>query len=102
MLPIDLIIGSIGSEVLVVLKNGETIIGHLQKVDSWMNLQLTSCVWTSQSGMTFKEFEHCNIRGIMIQNIQVEEERFDKLKEETELIREKARQEKALAAANDE
>ena len=49
--------------MLVELKNGETINGHLLKCDNYMNLTLKEVVQTSPDGDKFFRLPECYVRG---------------------------------------
>lgn len=49
--------------MLVELKNGETLNGHLVNCDTWMNLILKEVVQTSGDGETFTRLAEVYIRG---------------------------------------
>jgi U6 snRNA-associated Sm-like protein LSm4 len=49
--------------MLVELKNGETLNGHLIACDTWMNLTLKEVVQTSPEGDRFTKLAECYVRG---------------------------------------
>ena len=49
--------------MLVELKNGETLNGHLVNCDTWMNLTLKEVVQTSPEGDKFWRLPECYVRG---------------------------------------
>lgn len=49
--------------MLVELKNGETLNGHLISCDTWMNLTLKEVVQTSPDGDKFFRLPEVYIRG---------------------------------------
>lgn len=49
--------------MLVELKNGETLNGHLVNCDTWMNLTLKEVVQTSPEGDVFHRLPEVYIRG---------------------------------------
>ncbi|KAF5594536.1 Sm-like ribonucleoprotein [Fusarium pseudocircinatum] len=53
MLPLGLLNAAQGHPMLVELKNGETLNGHLVSCDTWMNLTLKEVVQTSPEGDRF-------------------------------------------------
>lgn len=59
--------------MLVELKNGETLNGHLVNCDTWMNLTLKEVVQTSPEGDKFFRLPEVYVRGnnvsIQSQNI---------------------------------
>lgn len=63
MLPLTLLTAAQGHPMLVELKNGETLNGHLQACDTWMNLTLREVVQTSPDGERFVKLKECYVRG---------------------------------------
>ena len=49
--------------MLVELKNGETLNGHLVNCDTWMNLTLKEVVQTSPEGDKFYRLAEVYVRG---------------------------------------
>lgn len=49
--------------MLVELKNGETLNGHLVNCDTWMNLTLKEVVQTSPDGDRFWRLPEAYVRG---------------------------------------
>lgn len=49
--------------MLVELKNGETLTGHLVSCDTWMNLTLKEVVQTSPEGDKFHRLPEVYVRG---------------------------------------
>jgi len=49
--------------MLVELKNGETLNGHLTSCDTWMNLTLKEVVQTSPEGDRFFRLPEVYVRG---------------------------------------
>lgn len=49
--------------MLVELKNGETLNGHLVACDTYMNLTLKEVVQTSPEGDRFFRLPECYVRG---------------------------------------
>lgn len=49
--------------MLVELKNGETLNGHLVSCDTWMNLTLKEVVQTSPEGDKFFRLAEVYVRG---------------------------------------
>lgn len=49
--------------MLVELKSGETLNGHLTACDTWMNLTLKEVVQTSSEGDQFVRLKECYVRG---------------------------------------
>lgn len=55
--------------MLVELKNGETLNGHLVNCDNWMNLTLKEVVQTSPDGDRFWRLPEVYIRGNNVRNM---------------------------------
>jgi U6 snRNA-associated Sm-like protein LSm4 len=49
--------------MLVELKNGETLNGHLVNCDTYMNLTLKGVIQTSSDGDRFFQLPECYVRG---------------------------------------
>ena len=49
--------------MLVELKNGETLNGHLVSCDTYMNLTLKEVIQTSPEGDKFFRLPECYVRG---------------------------------------
>ena len=62
-LPLGLLNAAQGSPMLVELKNGETLNGHLTNCDTWMNLTLKEVVQTSPEGDKFFHLAEVYVRG---------------------------------------
>jgi U6 snRNA-associated Sm-like protein LSm4 len=63
MLPLGLLTAAQGQPILVELKNGETLNGHLVNCDTWMNLTLKEVVQTSPEGDRFFRLAEAYVRG---------------------------------------
>ncbi|CAF9929485.1 MAG: RNA processing protein [Alectoria fallacina] len=63
MLPLGLLNAAQGHPMLVELKNGETLNGHLISCDTWMNLTLKEVVQTSPEGDKFFRLPEVYVRG---------------------------------------
>ncbi|KIW74298.1 hypothetical protein Z517_12238 [Fonsecaea pedrosoi CBS 271.37] len=74
MLPLGLLTAAQGHPMLVELKNGETLNGHLVNCDTWMNLTLKEVVQTSPEGDRFWRLPECYVRGNNIKYLRVPEE----------------------------
>lgn len=57
--------------MLVELKNGETLNGHLINCDTWMNLTLKEVVQTSPEGDKFFRLPEVYVRGNNVRRFQV-------------------------------
>lgn len=68
--------------MLVELKNGETLNGHLIACDTWMNLTLKEVVQTSPGGDRFWRLPEVYIRGNNIKYLRVPEEIIEVAKEQ--------------------
>ncbi|KIX05343.1 uncharacterized protein Z518_06215 [Rhinocladiella mackenziei CBS 650.93] len=72
--------------MLVELKNGETLNGHLVNCDTWMNLTLKEVVQTSPEGDRFFRLAEVYVRGNnespKIKYLRVPEEIIDLAKEQ--------------------
>lgn len=55
--------------MLVELKNGETLNGHLVNCDNWMNLLLKEVVQTSPEGDRFFKLPEVYIRGNNVRSV---------------------------------
>ena len=62
-LPLGLLNAAQGHPMLVELKNGETLNGHLINCDTWMNLTLKEVVQTSPEGDKFFTLPEVYVRG---------------------------------------
>jgi U6 snRNA-associated Sm-like protein LSm4 len=62
-LPLGLLTAAQGAPMLVELKNGETLNGHLVNCDTWMNLTLKEVVQTSPEGDRFVKLAEVYVRG---------------------------------------
>ncbi|OQO02217.1 hypothetical protein B0A48_11771 [Cryoendolithus antarcticus] len=82
MLPLSLLTASQGHPMLVELKNGETLNGHLLKCDTYMNLTLKEVVQTSAEGERFWRLPECYVRGNNIKYLRVPDEIVDIVKEQ--------------------
>ncbi|KAJ5993900.1 Ribonucleoprotein LSM domain eukaryotic/archaea-type [Penicillium sp. IBT 35674x] len=82
MLPLGLLTAAQGRPMLVELKNGETLNGHLVTCDNWMNLILREVVQTSPEGDRFFRLPEVYVRGNNIKYLRVPEEIVDIVKEQ--------------------
>jgi small nuclear ribonucleoprotein (snRNP)-like protein len=62
-LPLGLLTAAQGQPMLVELKDGETLNGHLVSCDTWMNLVLREVVQTSPDGENFFRLPEVYVRG---------------------------------------
>jgi len=68
--------------MLVELKDGDTLNGHLLSCDTWMNLVLKEVVQTSAEGDKFFRLEEAYVRGNNIKYIRVSDDIVEALKEQ--------------------
>jgi len=68
--------------MLVELKNGETLNGHLIACDTWMNLTLKEVVQTSPEGDRFWRIAEVYVRGNNIKYLRVPEEIIEMVKDQ--------------------
>lgn len=73
-----------GQPMLVELKSGETINGHLVNCDSWMNLLLKEVVLTSSDGESFTQIPEYYVRGNLIKYLRIPDELIDKINEQNQ------------------
>ncbi|EFY87203.1 small nuclear ribonucleoprotein [Metarhizium acridum CQMa 102] len=78
MLPLSLLNAAQGHPMLVELKNGETLNGHLVQCDTWMNLTLREVVQTSPVRLTVQSARDGQQREA---NIAQRGDKFVRLKE---------------------
>ncbi|KAK0507438.1 hypothetical protein JMJ35_009961 [Cladonia borealis] len=82
MLPLGLLNAAQGHPMLVELKNGETLNGHLSNWDTWMNLTLKEVVQTSPEGDKFFRLPEVYVRGNNIKYLRVPDEIIDLVKDQ--------------------
>ncbi|KAL4793258.1 hypothetical protein BDV19DRAFT_366907 [Aspergillus venezuelensis] len=82
MLPLGLLTAAQGHPMLVELKNGETLNGHLANCDNWMNLILREVVQTSPEGDRFFKLPEVYVRGNNIKYLRIPEEIIEIVKEQ--------------------
>ncbi|KAL9122775.1 MAG: hypothetical protein Q9187_000673 [Circinaria calcarea] len=82
MLPLGLLNAAQGHPMLVELKNGETLNGHLINCDTWMNLTLKEVVQTSPDGDKFFRLPEVYVRGNNIKYLRVPDEIIDLVKDQ--------------------
>ncbi|KAI9745818.1 MAG: RNA processing protein [Claussenomyces sp. TS43310] len=68
--------------MLVELKNGETLNGHLVTCDTWMNLTLKEVVQTSPDGDKFFRLPEVYVKGNNIKYLRVPDEIIDLVKDQ--------------------
>ncbi|KAF5095623.1 hypothetical protein D0Z00_003069 [Geotrichum galactomycetum] len=84
MLPLSLLNAAIGQPMLVELKSGETLNGHLVSCDTWMNLVLKEVIVTSPDGASFTKVPEYYVRGSLIKYLRVPDELIDQIKEQNQ------------------
>ncbi|KAG6004984.1 RNA processing protein [Claviceps lovelessii] len=67
--------------MLVELKNGETLNGHLVQCDTWMNLTLREVVQTSPGGDKFVRLKEAYVKGNNIKYLRVDNDIIDQVSE---------------------
>ncbi|KAH8838904.1 hypothetical protein MCOR27_010788 [Pyricularia oryzae] len=82
MLPLGLLNAAQGHAMMVELKNGETLNGHLVQCDTWMNLTLREVVQTSPDGDKFMRLPEIYVKGNNIKYLRVPDEVIDQVKEQ--------------------
>ncbi|TVY22166.1 putative U6 snRNA-associated Sm-like protein [Lachnellula hyalina] len=82
MLPLGLLTAAQGHPMLVELKNGETLNGHLVTCDTWMNLTLKEVVQTSPDGDKFFRLPEVYVKGNNIKYLRVPDEIIDIVKDQ--------------------
>ncbi|PVH14136.1 uncharacterized protein CXQ87_002261 [Candidozyma duobushaemuli] len=75
-------------EILVELKNGESVYGKLTDCDSWMNLTLSDVVVNYNKGEKFNKLNEIYIRGSHIKFLRLPDSVMDHAKEQTLLSQE--------------
>ncbi|KAK8127421.1 ribonucleoprotein (LSM)-related domain protein, partial [Apiospora sp. TS-2023a] len=81
-LPLGLLNAAQGHPMLVELKNGETLNGHLVQCDTWMNLTLKEVIQTSPEGDKFVRLPEVYIKGNNIKYLRVPDEIIDLVKDQ--------------------
>ncbi|KAH9485718.1 RNA processing protein [Psilocybe cubensis] len=82
MLPLSLLTAAQNKPMLVELKNGETLNGHLVNCDNFMNITLREVYQTNPDGDRFWKLKECYIRGSTIKYLRVPDTLLDVVKEE--------------------
>ncbi|KAL8940639.1 MAG: hypothetical protein Q9216_002718 [Gyalolechia sp. 2 TL-2023] len=76
-LPLGLLNAAQGHPMLVELKNGETLNGHLVNCDTWMNLTLKEVVQTNPEGTAFFRLPESKTSSRINLQAEVEVEEFN-------------------------
>ncbi|KAI0132191.1 hypothetical protein BJ170DRAFT_612856 [Xylariales sp. AK1849] len=82
MLPLGLLNAAQGHPMLVELKNGETLNGHLVQCDTWMNLTLKEVIQTSAEADKFVRLPEVYVKGNNIKYLRVPDEIIDLVKDQ--------------------
>ncbi|OBA21708.1 Sm-like ribonucleo protein [Metschnikowia bicuspidata var. bicuspidata NRRL YB-4993] len=82
MLPLYMLTSIKKQEILVELKNGETVYGKLNNCDSWMNLTLTDVVYNFNNGEKFQKMNEIYVRGAHIKFLRLPDLVMDQAKEQ--------------------
>ncbi|CCC06840.1 hypothetical protein SMACR_00869 [Sordaria macrospora] len=82
MLPLGILTAAQGHPMLVELKNGETLNGHLIQCDTWMNLTLREVVQTSPEGDKFARLPEVYVKGNNIKYLRVPDDVIDIAREQ--------------------
>ncbi|KAK9475993.1 hypothetical protein V1514DRAFT_338273 [Lipomyces japonicus] len=88
MLPLSLLNSSQGHPMLVELKSGETLNGHLFNCDAWMNLTLKEVVQTNADGTRFFRLPEAYVRGNNIKYLRVPDEVLEIVRQKNQQQRE--------------
>ncbi|KAH9995353.1 hypothetical protein F4779DRAFT_623191 [Xylariaceae sp. FL0662B] len=81
-LPLGLLNAAQGHPMLVELKNGETLNGHLIQCDTWMNLTLKEVIQTSPEADKFVRLPEVYVKGNNIKYLRVPDEIIDLVKDQ--------------------
>lgn len=71
--------------ILVELKNGETVYGRLSNCDSWMNLTLTDVIFNYNNGEKFNKLKEIYVRGNHIKFLRLPDSVMEQAKEQNML-----------------
>ncbi|KAM3077257.1 RNA processing protein [Clarireedia jacksonii] len=82
VLPLGLLTAAQGHPMLVELKDGETLNGHLVACDTWMNLTLREVVQTSPEGDKFVRLPEVYVKGNNIKYLRMPDEIIDLVKDQ--------------------
>ncbi|KAB5571905.1 hypothetical protein GE09DRAFT_912631, partial [Coniochaeta sp. 2T2.1] len=81
-LPLGLLNAAQGHPMLVELKNGETLNGHLVSCDTWMNLTMKEVVQTSPEADKFVRLPEVYVKGNNIKYLRVPDDIIDLVKDQ--------------------
>ncbi|SCU83724.1 LAFA_0D05270g1_1 [Lachancea sp. 'fantastica'] len=79
MLPLYLLTNAKGQQMVIELKNGETIAGQLVNVDNWMNLTLSKVTHTSANDCV--KLPEMYVRGSFVKYIKLQDDLIEKVKQ---------------------
>ncbi|CEP60244.1 U6 snRNA complex subunit LSM4 LALA0_S01e06282g [Lachancea lanzarotensis] len=79
MLPLYLLTNAKGQQMVIELKNGETITGQLVNVDNWMNLTLSKVTHTSTNESV--KLPEIYVRGSFVKYIKLQDDLIEKVKQ---------------------
>ncbi|ORY65020.1 uncharacterized protein BCR38DRAFT_431656 [Pseudomassariella vexata] len=82
MLPLGLLNAAQGHPMLVELKNGETLNGHLIQCDTWMNLTLKEVVQSNPEADKFVRLPEVYVKGNNIKYLRVPDDIIDQVKDQ--------------------
>ncbi|TQS35038.1 hypothetical protein Golomagni_04552 [Golovinomyces magnicellulatus] len=82
MLPLGLLTAAQGYPMLVELKNGETLNGHLVTADTWMNLTLKEVVQTSPDGDKFFRLPEVYVKGLNVGSTKMQQIKYLRVPDE--------------------
>ena len=82
MLPLTLLKGSEGQDILIELKNGDTYNGKLISCNMFMNITIRDVTRTNKDGDQFWEMPECFIRGNCIKYLRIPDEIINNVAEE--------------------
>lgn len=82
MLPLGILHAAQGHPILIELKSGETLNGHLVQCDTWMNFTLKEVVQTNPDGDKFVRLPEAYVKGNNIKYLRMPDEIIDIVKEQ--------------------
>ncbi|KAG5367169.1 U6 snRNA-associated Sm-like protein LSm4 [Yarrowia sp. B02] len=96
MLPLSLLNAAQGQPMLVELKSGESLRGHLLKCDHWMNLTLKEVEEFSASGENTATVSEYYVRGSNIKALQLPDELLHSIKQQYSQQREQRQRQQQM------
>lgn len=82
MLPLTLLKGAEGQDILIELKNGDTYNGKLISCNMFMNITIREVTRTNKDGDKFWEMPECFIRGNSIKYLRIPDEVITEVSEQ--------------------